>query len=153
MEANTLVLGSHKFPITHATFFRLSQPGDERPRWEFEIRTGPPLGMDVDADEYSLYADGVRLYSEADPIPLPNIDDLTGVELYLKPPFDPKYNDPYFTLYVSEHEDVSEVQLRFVERRGDSYRLLLTGLAHNIEEKPLPLEVNTWIKWQRAVSE
>jgi hypothetical protein len=151
VKTNTLRLGKHTFPVTHATFFRLSQPGDERPSWEFEIRTGPPLGVDAKSDDFYLYPHGVRLYSEGDPVPLPDTDDLTGVELYLKPPFDPKYNDPYFTLYVHEHGDVSEVRLQFVKRRGVSYRLKLTGLANNIEEKPLPLEVDTWIKWQPAV--
>src|SRR5262245_37272742 len=131
MAENTLRLGKHEFPITRASFFRLPQGEDERPRWEFEIRTGPPRGVEKGSDEYYLYSDGVRLYAEADPIPLPNVEDLTGVELYLQPSFDPKYNDPYFTLYVREHGNVSEVQLRFLKRQGKTYFLHLTGLAHN----------------------
>jgi hypothetical protein len=89
MEANTLRLGKHTFPIVFATFCRVSQPGDERPAWEFEIRTGPPLGVTPESDEFYLYAQGVRLYSESDPVPLPDTEDLTGVELHLPSAFDP----------------------------------------------------------------
>ena len=149
-EANTLRLGQRVFPIAIATFFRLSRPEEERPRWQFEIRTGPPVELADDSQDRFMYGRGVRLYAEADPIPLPAIDDLTGVELYLPEPFDRKYNDPYFTLYVQEHAEVSDVRLRFAERRGESYRLHLTGLAHHVEQEPLPLEVATWIEWRKA---
>ena len=149
-EANTLRLGQRVFPIAIATFFRLSRPEEERPRWQFEIRTGPPVDLADDSHDRFMYGRGVRLYAEADPIPLPAIDDLTGVELHLPEPFDRKYNDPYFTLYVQEHAEVSDVRLRFAERRGESYRLHLTGLAHHVEQEPLPLEVATWIEWRKA---
>jgi hypothetical protein len=52
---------------------------------------------------------------------------------------------------VGEHEDVSEVRLRFVERRGNRYRFHLTGLAHHVVEEPLPLEVHAWLEWRRAL--
>ena len=150
MEPNSLRLGDRIFPITCATFFRLSQPEEEHPRWQFEIRTGPPLDLADDAHDRFMYGRGVRLYAEADPIPIPALEDLTGVELHLPEAFDRKYNDPYFTLYVQEHGEVSDVRLRFAKRRGDSYRLYLTGFAHHVVRDPLPLQVETWIQWRRA---
>ncbi len=90
VEANTLKLGNYIFPITHATIFRISKPTEERPSWEVEIRTERPQGVVEDSVDSYLYSRGVRFYSECDPIPIPNVHDLTGVELYLKTPLRPK---------------------------------------------------------------
>lgn len=84
---------------------------------------------------------GVRFYSEADPIPLPHQEDLTGVEIFIEEPFDPMTGDVYFTLYAGEHDDVSHVRMRFDERQGADYRLQVTALAHGFAESPIPMEL------------
>lgn len=88
----------------------------------------------------------MRLYTERDELPLPVRDDLTGFTLRLKPPFDPDTGEVYFTIYVREHEDVSDLVLHFVERAEQRYRVHATALCHNVyRAEPLPLVVDTWL--------
>jgi hypothetical protein len=76
---------------------------------------------------------------------LPDVDDLTGAEVFLEEPFDPETGDGYFTLYVGEHGDVSHVRLWFLERRGSDYLMRITALAHAVFERPVEMTVETWI--------
>ena len=66
-------------------------------------------------------------------------------KLTIKEPFDSTSGEAYFTLYVVEHDDVSDVTLRFLERRGDQYRLQVSALTHNVFEEPALLQFETWI--------
>jgi hypothetical protein len=143
-----LRLAGHRFPIHHATFRRITSDDPRRTGWEFEIDTGPPVEEPADETEQFMFARGVRFYAEGDPIPLPDAEDLTGVEVFIEEPFDPVSGEVYFTLYVCEHGDVSQVRLRFVERRGEQYRLRVSALAHDIFEQPVELSLETWITRQ-----
>jgi hypothetical protein len=145
-----LKLAGHRFPIHHATFRRITNNGQGNPGWEFNVCTQPPLEEPADESERFLFANGVRFYAEGDPIPLPDVEDLTGVEVFIKEPFDPVSGEVYFTLYVCEHGDVSDVRLRFVERRGSQYRIQVSALAHNLFQAPAQLEFETWITQQPA---
>jgi hypothetical protein len=142
-----LKLAGHRFPIHHATFRRITDNGQGRPGWEFNIRTGPPLDESEETEGF-LFADGVRFYADGDPIPLADADDLTGVEVFIEEPFDRDSGEVYFTLYVREHDDVSRVRLRFLERRGSDYRLRVSALAHHVFDEPVELEFETWITRQ-----
>jgi len=122
-ELGELTLAGHRFPIHHATFRRITDDGQGRPGWEFDVCTRPPVREPAEVSERFLFADGVRFYAEGDPIPLPDADDLTGTEVFVEEPFDPESGEVYFTLYVGEHQDVSHVRLRFLERRGSDYRI------------------------------
>jgi hypothetical protein len=143
-----LTLAGHRFPIHDATFRRVTDNGEGHAGWEFEIDTQPPVEESADDTERFLFANGVRFYAEGDPIPLPDVEDLTGTEVFIAEPCDPDSGEVYFTLYVGEHQDVSRVRLRFVERRGEQYRLRLTALAHNVFEQPAELAIDTWIRRQ-----
>jgi len=87
-------------------------------------------------------------YAEGDPIPLPDAEDLTGQVVCLEAPFDEDSGDVYFTLYTFEHGDVSHLVLRFHERSGERYRITIEALAHDVEDAPVPLAVDTWIERQ-----
>lgn len=145
-----LRLAGHRFPIHHAMFRRITDDGQGRPGWEFELDSQPPIEDPADDTERFMFANGVRFYAEGDPIPLPDAEDLTGVDLFTEEPFDPASGEVYFTLYVCEHEEVSRVRLQFVERRGEQYRLRVSALAHNLFEEPVELEIDTWITRQPA---
>jgi hypothetical protein len=140
-----LKLAGHRFPIHHATFRRITDNGQGAPGWEFNVCTQPPVEEPSDATERFLFNNGVRFYAEGDPIPLADKADLTGVEVFIKEPFDPDSGEVYFTLYVSEHGNVSHVRLRFVERRGSQYRIQVSALAHDLFDEPTELEFDTWI--------
>jgi hypothetical protein len=57
---NVLALGQHRFPVSHATFRRITDDGQGQPGWEFNIRTGPPLEEPDESTEAFLFHDGVR---------------------------------------------------------------------------------------------
>lgn len=143
---NVLTLGNYHFPITEAIFRRIADEGNGPPGWEFNICTGPPTEEPEDSTERFLFANGVRFYVEGDPIPLPDKEYLTGEVLVLKEPFDPDSGEVYFTLYVGEHGDVSDLTMRFLEKRGTEYRITVTALAHHVFEEPAKLKMETWIK-------
>jgi hypothetical protein len=145
-----LTLAGHRFPIHHATFRHITDDGQGHPGWEFEIDTQPPVEAPADDTERVIFAQGVRFYAEGDPIPIPDIEDLTGVEVFIEEPFDPVSDEVYFTLFVCEHEDVSHVRLRFLERRGSQYLIRVSALAHNVFEEPTELTFETWITRQPA---
>ena len=141
-----MTLGELRFPITTATFGYVTDDGYGDPGWDFEIRTDAPVNEPSDDVDRFLFHRGLRFYAESDPIPLEPVEDLTGVLLELEPTCDPDSGEVYFTLYVSEHGDVSNVALRFVERDGTRYKIHLTALAHNIYAEPTEITAKCWIE-------
>jgi hypothetical protein len=103
------MIGRHAFPIAKATFRFISDDGQGNPGWEFDIRTKPLKDL---TPRSALYGRAPRFFSEGDPIPLQNVKDLTGSEIYLKEPFDPETGEVYFTLYVFEHGDLTDLRIR-----------------------------------------
>jgi hypothetical protein len=146
---NVLTLGRYRFPVIDPTFRHVIDDGG-RPGWDFEVRTGPPFKKPKDHTVAYMFHNGVRFFAEGDPIPLPNLPDLTGTKLILKEPFDRESGEVYFTLYVCEFDDVSDLTLRFVERSGAYYCMTVSALAHRVFEKPVPLKIRTWIRRMRA---
>jgi hypothetical protein len=144
-----LTLGKHRFPVTIATFRRyiaITVERKERFGWEFDVWTGPPLKRPRNLSERFMFADGVHLEAQSRDIPLPHNGDLLGIAISLKEAFDLVSGDEYFTLYVSEFGDVSDLTLKFVERRGKLYHMMVSALAHHVHERAEPLKVDTWIK-------
>ncbi len=70
---------------------------------------------------------------------------MTGTALFIKEPFGSVSGEVYFTLYVGEHQNVSHVRLRFLERRGLDYRIQVSALAHNVFAQPTELAFECWI--------
>ena len=148
----TLHFGGCRLPITRATFRYVSdgnndpRSDEEVPGWDFDVGTGPPLEPTADDSLRYLLSNGMRFYSESDPIPLVNADDLTGMELRLPESFDPVSGEVYFTVYLGEHNDVSDLTMRFIERRGAMYRMQVSALVHSVFEAPARFEIDTWIE-------
>jgi hypothetical protein len=148
----TLLFAGCRLPVTRAAFRYVSDGNDdprsdeEVPGWDFDVCTGPPTDPPADESLRVLLSNGIRFYSESDPIPLAKADDLTGVALRLAEPFDSVSGEVYFTVYLGEHNDVSDLTLRFVERRGSRYRMQVSALVHSVFEAPTPFEIDTWIE-------
>jgi hypothetical protein len=149
-------LGTLKFagctlPVTRASFGFVADGnndprGDEKvPGWDFDVCAGPPIDSAADESVVSLLSDGMRFYAESDPIPLENLDDLTGVELKLAESYDPESGEVYFTVYLGEHNDVSDLTLRFIERKVQRYRMTVSALVHSVFAEPTRFEIDTWI--------
>ncbi len=122
------MLGTLKFagctlPVTRASFGFVADGNNEPrseeevPGWDFDVCAGQPISSVEDESVVSLLSDGMRFYAESDPIPLKNADDLTGVELKLAEPYDPVTGEVYFTVYLGEHNDVSDLTLRLRRAR------------------------------------
>jgi hypothetical protein len=146
--SGALTLGKLRLPITRATFRRyvaITVEGKAWPGWEFEIQTGPPLKRPRSTEGF-MFANGVRLEAQSRDIPLPHKGELVGIEISLKEPFDPVSGDEYFSLYVDEFADVSDLTLKFPERKGKLYHIVVSALAHRVWEMAVPLTVDAWIK-------
>ena len=145
MEENTLKIGSFVFPVTKATFRYITNNGDGTPGWEFEIRTAALKSL---TPKSVLYRQQPRFFSEGDPIPLENLKDLTGTEIYLKEPFNQESGEVYFTLYVFEHGDLTDLKLKFVKKKGSLYRIRVTATVPEgtVFSTSKRLRIDTWIK-------
>jgi hypothetical protein len=147
----TLKFAGCTLSVTQASFGFVAdgnaEPGsdEEVPGWDFDIKAGPPIDGSGHESILDLLSDGMRFYAEADPIPLENVEDLTGVELKLAETCDPVSGEVYFTVYLCEHNDVSDLTMRFVERSGQRYRILVSALVHSVFEEPTRFEIDTWI--------
>lgn len=140
-----LKIGEIIFPINKSEFRYIKDDGNGSSGWEFEIRTDEANSL---PEDHLLFGERIRFYSQGDPIPIPFQDDLTGVEIFLEAPFDEISGEVYFTLYVFEHGDLTNLSLKFIERKGDFYKILINakipkGTVESYEED---LTIDTWIK-------
>ena len=105
--------------------------------------------MSDDGDE-SEYPYGIRLMTEAGPLPLEPKDDLTGLSIELNSPYDEKSGEPYFDVNVLESHDVPKLKLKFVERRGDEYLIEINAtVAETITGKLETLSLVAWAKREK----
>jgi hypothetical protein len=145
VDENTLAIGPYVFPVKKATFRYITDNGQGGSGWEFDIRATPIASLST---RNQLFGQAPRFFAEGDPIPLPNVRDLTGTELYLKEPFDPESGQVYFTLYVFEHGDVTNLRLKFLKKKDRQYRIAVTATvpAGLVFARSRPLRIETWIK-------
>lgn len=137
---NRMRLGRYEFAVEVATFHRITASWSG-PGWDFSF-SGPCLNDGPDENHFPY---GARLLAEAAPLPLPDRDDLTGVELVLPLSFDEKSGEAYFGINVHEEHEVSDVRLRFAERDGPRYRIEFTGVvAETVFGRPEALTLNGW---------
>ena len=128
------------FPIKEATFrYILDEKG-----WEFTVKAGTAEDM---PDSHLLAHIEPHFSAEGDPIPLEDSEDLTGSKIYLESPFDDESGEPYFTLYVFEHGDLTHLNFHFAERDGDKYRMIVSAKipAGSVLKAEAQLLIDTWI--------
>lgn len=144
MAENTLSINRTTYQVSKATFRFIADAGEGEPGWEFNVRTEPLEYRDEDP----LTAVLPRFYAEGDPIPLEDLDDLTGVELKLQEPFDEESGEPYFTLYLFEHGELRDLTLKFLERDDQRYRIRVTATipAGTVLSEDASLEIHTWLE-------
>lgn len=148
MEIGELTLPGYRFAAHTARMYRCSTDEHERPGWAFFIAAGEPFEEPARADdECGIFPNGVALYAEDEPVPLPEADDFTGLDFFLKEPYHPD-GEVYFTFNPMEAHDVSDVNIRFRERRGSRYRVELTALVYHVfsAENPAVLQYSGWLQ-------
>jgi hypothetical protein len=144
----TMTLPGYRFEAHAAKMWRFHFDGDEEERsgWGLNIAAGSPVDEPDSEECKGLFSDGICLYAEDEPIPLPEASDLTGVEFYLKEPYHPETGEVYFTFWSTECRDVSEVRIRFLERQADRYRVELSALVHQVFGQPTELRYVGWVE-------
>ena len=127
---------------------------DDEPRagWGFDIAAGKPV-EEPEGDDRHLFDDGICLYAEDEPIPLPDVADLTGVEFALRRSFHAESGEPYFTFACPAYKDVSNFRVRFSERQGNRYRVELSACVHRVLGRRAEFRYLGWIKITRRPAE
>src|SRR5262249_10267952 len=98
-----------------------------------------------DDAELPLFPYGARLYTEAAPFPLEKAQDFTGIELDLPLPYDDETGEPFFGLKICEEHSVSNLYLRFIERKGRRYRIELNAtVEETVFGHPERLGLSAW---------
>jgi len=145
-----LTLPGYRFAARRARMWRFRVDDDDEPRagWGFDIAAGKPI-EEPEGDERHLFDDGVCLYAEDEPVPLPDLADLTGVEFALKRPFHPESGEPYFTFAVPAYKQVSGFRVRFLERRDKLYRVELSATVHMVLGRRAEFRYAGWVKVTR----
>ena len=105
----------------------------------------PPRGE----DECGIFPNEVALYAEDEPIPLPESDDFTAPDFFFKEP--PRSDgEAYFMYDPTEAYDVSDVRIRFVERRSSRFRVELSAVMYRVFEQPAELRYLGWVRVTRG---
>ncbi|MGL6074567.1 MAG: hypothetical protein ACRC8S_10445 [Fimbriiglobus sp.] len=119
----------------------------ERGGWYFFIAASEPFEEPpVAVGECGDFPNGAALYAEFEPVPLPEMEDFTGLDFSLKEPYHPDHGEVYFTFDAWEARDVSDVQIRFLEKDGSRYRVELSALVYQVFELPTELRYSGWIQ-------
>jgi hypothetical protein len=106
-----------------ATFRYVRDDGEGRAGWDLDV-----VSEDFDVSPRSvLFRRNASFRAEAAPIPLENVENLSDASVSLRRPFDEATGEPYFTLYVFEHGDLTDLRMTLGERRGNEYRLVVTA--------------------------
>jgi hypothetical protein len=144
----TMTLAGYRFAAHAAKMWRFHFDVDEEDRsgWGLNIAAGHPVDEPHAEGGNGLFPEGICLYAEDEPIPLPEFADLTGVEFYLEEPYHPETGEVYFTFWSTECWDVSEVRIRFLERQADRYRVELSALVHQVFRQPTELRYVGWLE-------
>ena len=149
-------IGKYDFPINEAYFYygnyeTKSYGGkhiETGAGWTFQISTNDNKNL---TPRHSLFGAKPRFYSEYSPIPLLPSDNLVGTQLFIKESWNEEENEPYFSLYVWEHEDLYNVKIDFIKKMNHFYWIEVDAMipAGSIFTNPTRLTINTWIQYRQ----
>jgi hypothetical protein len=117
---------------------------ESRTGWGFDIAAGPPFEKPK-GSKGEIFCDGICLDAEDEPVPLPRVKDLSGVDFSLRRPYNPQSEEDYFTFSCPAYKQVSRIRIRFLERKGRRYRIRLSVLVHHVFARPTELTYEGWI--------
>jgi hypothetical protein len=162
MALGEITLPGYRFKAHRAKMWRfrvddeVNEEGEYyfKPRagWGFEIAAGAPV-EEAPGDDRHLFDDGICLECEDEPVQLPEVEDLTGVDFHLRRTFHPESGEGYFWFLCPENKDVSNVRIRFLERNGTQYRIELTATVHRVLGRRAEFRYVGWIKVTRRPAE
>jgi len=137
---NRMRVGHYEFLIEKATFRFITQSWSG-PGWDFHFR-GLCLN---DNPEMGLFPNGARIFTEAIPLPLKKVDDLTGIELYVPLSYDEETGEALFGLQVMEEHDLSNLRLKFLERDGQRYLIEINAtVSKTLLGHPESFSLSAW---------
>ena len=145
MDVGEVSVPGYRFAAHTARMYRFTNPAG-RSGWGFHIVTHEAFEEPAEDDEtWGQFPYPVQLTTEQEPIPLPEADDLTGVDFSLKEPSRPGGGD-YFLFTPIDSHPVSDVRIRFLERQGARYRIELTGKWHEQLTEPTEFRYSGWVQ-------
>ena len=145
MDLGELSLPGYRFAAHTARMYRFANAAN-RSGWGFFIETHEAFEEPPEDDEtWGHFPYPVVLLADDEPIPLPQADDLTGVDFFLEEPYHPGGRQ-YFQFTPIDSHDVSDVRIRFLERRGWRYRIELSAVAHEVFSEPTELRYVGWVQ-------
>lgn len=140
MSIGELTLPGYRFVVDTARMFRFTSCDGERSGWGFFIAGESPDGP---AD---VFPNAAGLWAEDEPIPLPDIEDFTGLDFFLKEPGRLDYGTAYFVFDAWEGHDVTDVRLQFLERQGSRYRVMLTAVVPHLFATLTEVRYSGWVQ-------
>lgn len=140
MDIGELTLPGYRFAAHTACMFRRTSSDGERFGWGFHIAAA---SLDGPAD---VFPDAAGLWAEDEPIPLPDVEDFTGLDFVLREPGRSESGAAYFVFDAWEGYDVADVRIRFLERQGTSYRVELSALVRHLFAVPTEVRYSGWIR-------
>jgi len=144
-DLGELSVPGYRFAAKTARMYRFTNPAG-RTGWGFFIITHEAYEEPPEDDEaWGQFPYGVQLTTEQEPIPLPEVDDLTGVDFFVKEQSRPGGGD-YFLFTPIDSDPVSDVRIRFIERQESCYRVELTGTWHESLSDPAEFRYVGWVQ-------
>jgi hypothetical protein len=147
-EFGTLSFPGYRMAAHTARMYRFAAHDEpERTGWAFFIAASKPFEQPpVEEGDCGSFPNGAALYAEDEPVPLPEVEDFTGLDFFLKEPYHPEHGEMYFTFDAWEGRDVSDVRIGFLERQGSKYLVELSAVVHQVFEQPTELRYSGWIE-------
>jgi hypothetical protein len=145
----TLSFPGYRMAVHTARMYPVTPNEDDEPEragWYFFLAAKKPFEQPPVAEgDSSDFPNGATLYAEDEPVPLPAVEDFTGLDFFLKEPYR-RGGEVYFTFNAWEARDVSDVRIRFLERDGNRYRVELRALVYKVFEQPTELQYSGWLQ-------
>jgi len=140
VDIGELTLPGYRFVAHTACMFRRTSSDGQRFGWGFHIAAESPDGP---AD---VFPNAAGLWAEDEPIPLPDVEDFTGLDFSLSEPGRAESGTAYFVFDAWEGYEVAEVRIRFLERQGTSYRVELSARVPHLFAVPTGVRYSGWVR-------
>lgn len=144
MDLGHLTLPGHAFAVHTARMFRLTSADGARTGWGFYIAGESP------DDPAGVFPGAAGLWAEDEPIPLPDVEDFTGLDFALPEPGRAESDAAYFVFDAWEGHDVTDVRIHFLERQGTRYRVGLSAVVPAFLPEPTAVHYSGWVQVTRA---
>ncbi len=145
---STMRLGRFEFAVVRAEFCFIVR-GPEPVTWDLNV-----YGHCINENDAHLFPAGIMLSAEGVPLTLSPTEDYTGFALHTPAAKYPDSGQSYFALWIDGEYETWDVDLRLVERRGESYLLKFQATTEfALQDEHQQLRISAWaenVPWRSA---